>query len=249
MSIIKKAEGITQPVPVKWRKHMVLVEWGLREEENLLNSIHRYAIDDYQSCIEDIRKQMEKSPDENIYIIKLVPLKSYYQLPNLIMDSGKKIEEIYSELENKQLDKYLEIWYCRNKSQNKGTVFGRIFIGNSELYPFRCPMQIELVWGTSARMIERYPHINCSYVAVEKENWNSLPVIKEFIAKDINEDEILNASMEIVSEIGHFYNRIRDFGSYIFSKGCNYLSLEFNYCDKKFNFIDWDSDDDDKILF
>lgn len=249
MSTMNTVESTNQQVPVKWRKHMVLVEWGLREEKNLTDSIHRYKAENYEACIEDIKKQMEKAPDENIYIIKLVPLRSYYQLPNLLIDKEKKIEEIYTELRNMQLEHYSEIWYCSNKVQNQGTVFGRMLIGNGELYPIRCPIRIELVWGSSARVIERYPHVNCPYIAVEKENWNSSPTIKELIAKDMDEEKIINTAMEIVCETGLFYNRIRDFGSYIFSKGCNRLSLEFNYCDGKFSFIDWDSDDDKKVLF
>lgn len=234
--------------PKKWRKHLVLVNWRLRDEQHLKNSIRRYKITDYLTCLNDIERQLEMCPDKYVYIIKLVYREEFYKLPNIVIQSGKDLAETKKKLSEMNLTVFFEIWYCRNPKRNINTVFGRLLIDNSVLYPSRCPVCIEMVWDSSARSIEKYPNMDCPFVAINRENWNSAVEVTEVISNGHNRNDLIFFAKKIASLLSVYTSRIREFGEYIFSCGCNHLSIEFSYSNGELNFIDWDSDNDVRIL-
>lgn len=239
----------TEKVPAKWRKHLILVEWELRERKNLLESIRRFRIAEYQTCLEAIRQQMRRRPDDYIYIIKLVYRQKFYKLPNIVISREEQIEEACRMLEAMDRNRYSEIWYCSNKARKHRMVFGRLMIDYGALYPSRVPARIELVWGNSARNIEKYPDTECPYAAIWRENWNAPPVIEKILPCGMDTEALIDTAVEIARKLGTFRREILEFGTYVFSKGCSRLSLEFSYDDHHLSFIDWDSDNDGRILF
>ena len=116
------------------------------------------------------------------------------------------------------------------------------------MFPSRCPIRYEMVWGTSARIIEQYPLIKNTFIALERDNWNTEPELDQLNNADMSSDEILDVSKKIISISSKYTSEIIDFASFVFSRGCNHLCLEFSYANGIFGFIDWDSDDDMKIL-
>lgn len=234
--------------PLKWHKYWLLVDWGLREKKNLISSIVRYKICDYQKCLKKIAEAIQLEPGRYTYIVKLIYLNKFYKMPNFVIGHKKDVENTYLALKTMDLSKFVEIWYCRNLTENHRTVFGRIMISNETLFPPICPNRVELVWGPSARFIDKYPTMEYPFIAIERENWNSTPVISEIIPMGIDDDILIDRSKQIIGRLNLFKRQTMEFGAFVFSCGCRHLCLEFSHNNRQLNFIDWDSDHDDYIL-
>ena len=234
--------------PMKWKKHLLLVTWRLRDKDHLFHSINRYPINDSELCLQDINNELIRDEGAYSFIIKLVYKDVFYKLPNFIILSVADLEMTKEKLEDIKLTQFKEIWYCKNRTRDNDIVFGRMLIGNNPLFPNRCPIRYEMVWGDSAREIEQYPFVNEPFISINQSNWNVAPQVDKIDNKDMSIDEILKISESVITAISHYTTEIIDFASYVFSLGCDYLCLEFNYGDNGFSFIDWDSDDDRKVL-
>lgn len=235
--------------PLKWKKHLVLVEWKMREKAHLLGSINRYSIRNYAECLRDIADELDRSGEEYTYIVKLVYRYNFWKLPNIMISAKEDLvraKELIDAYDTRILS---EIWYCKNKTKNNNTIFGRMLISDGDLFPDRCPIRFELVWSTSARKIEQYPKIDCPFLAVERTNWNTEPVFCDIHDSNMNSDDMIAVAGKIIRKISAYTAQIKEFGCFVFSKGCSHLCLEFNYCNGILNFIDWDTDNDNKILF
>lgn len=241
-------QPIKGPEPAKWRKHLVLVDWGLRDKEHLLNSIKRYPFGDYVRCLQDIQEDIVKETAQYAYILKLVNLKRLYKLPNIIISSEENVRSAYEELKQYDLSNFTEIWYCRNLVENQGTVFGRIMFNNENLFPGRCSQRIEMVWGASARDIDKYPQQKCPFIAFQKQNWNTEPKLIKILPNGAEEHTLLAVSEQIIDRVSQYTRRMKEFGEFVFSCGGSHLCLEFSYCQNQMRFIDWDSDCDEAVL-
>lgn len=234
--------------PVKWKKHLTLVDWKLRDKKNLYDSINRYLIDDYMECLNDIRRELILSKEGYSFIIKFVYKESYLKLPNIVISSEDDFYCTVNAIKSMNLSKFIEIWYCKNRANQNNTVFGRMSFGNTPLFPTRCPIRFEMVWGNSARIIEQYPLINNTFVSYERESWNSKIEIAQLKKGNMHTDDILEVSERIIINASKYTPEIIDFASFVFSRGCNHLCLEFSFANNTFSFVDWDSDDDMKVL-
>ena len=234
--------------PLKWKKHLVLVEWKIRDKAHLLSSINRYPIQNYSECLDDICNELDNSGDEYTFIVKLVYRYNFWKLPNIVISSKRDLLQAKRTINTYDTTFLSEIWYCKNKTKNNNTVFGRMLISNNQLFPERCPIRYELVWSTSARNIERYPKISCPFIAVERSNWNAKPVFLEINNFNMSSRDMFFISEKIIRTISLYTSKIKEFGCFVFSRGCNHLCLEFSYCNGELNFIDWDTDNDNKIL-
>ena len=230
--------------PIKWKKHLVLVEWGLREKSHLFNTIKRYKVKDYNECLEDIRNSLEQDKADYAYIIKLVYKTTFHKLPNIIIKNIDDLNKAKKTLSNSDLSIFDEIWYCRNIIKKNDAVFGRLLIGNNYLFPNNAHIVYEMVWDSSARSIEKYPNMNCPFAAAYRNNWNAPIQINEIISSGSNEEEMKNEVIEIIKHTSRYQNAIKDFGRFVFSCGCQYFNIEFTYYQGDLKFIDWDSDND-----
>ena len=234
--------------PIKWKKHLTLVNWKLREREHLLRSINRYRIEDLEDCLGDIKKELARESDECVFVIKLVYKDNYLKLPNIVISTGDDLENARDLLAVTNISKFDEIWYCKNRNKSDNAVFGRMLFGNNDLFPTRCPIRYEMVWGSSARIIEKYPLISNTFISYDSDSWNTPLVVDCLNCGERYEDEVLATSKKIIDRISKYTLEIIDFASFVFSCGCSNLCLEFSFVDDDFSFIDWDSDDDMKAI-
>lgn len=234
--------------PMKWRKHLVLVTWRLREKQNLLESIHRYCFINFSVCMNDIKAEIVNAPGEYTFIIKLVYQNEFYKLPNFLVKSIEDLSGISRKFETINAQLFSEIWYCKNRTNSCETIFGRLLIDNTELFPSICPISIDMVWDSSARSIEKYPDMGCPFVSIHRRNWNAEPQFETVVSYRHDFEKMTGAAQKVVRHISAYTSEIRHFAEYIFSCGCNHLSIEFSYIDGVLNFIDWDSDNDLRVL-
>lgn len=232
--------------PAKWKKHLVLVNWKLRELEDLNNSIRRYAIDDYRMCIRDIDNDIKHQEDKYIYIIKLVYQQKFLKLPNIVISCKADLCYALSKIESYEISQFSEIWFCKNLCDNS-TIFGRMLIDNGCLFP-HCNLHYDMVWGSSARIIEKYPWMDNPFVSYERSDWNESPHVTKLVARNMNSNSLIDESTRILMKLAGYRKEIINFAEYVFSVGCNSLCLEYSFSKGELRFIDWDSDNDNNVL-
>lgn len=232
----------------KWKKYLLLVEWGLLTKERLLQMIRRYPVQMYSFCLDDIEKDMKKYNGEYTYIIKLVYKHTFIKLPNIRISSADDLKNARITLSNTDLSFYLEIWYCKNITKEQGTVFGRMMFSSGELFPRTCPIIYEFVWSSSARMIEKLPDVKCPCMSFYRDSWNASPSVTSYCENGIPYFKMLSVTENIIRSVSGYTANISRLGTYIFSLGCHSLCLEFKYHNDELEFIDWDSDNDYRVL-
>lgn len=232
-------------VPNKWLKYEVLDYFGLRNIEEVQTTIHRFWIDEIDICLQNIMNSIKN--EGGVYVIKLVYPERIYRLPNYLLLNLEDLNICKEELKTKNLQQYSEIWYCKNDI-NENLAFGRILFHLDELFPRIGRMQTEIVWGASARLIEKYPNLNVPFIALEKEGLLNEWYIQKAIYAGCNHDKLISEAFDIVRKIPEYYLSIRNIGEWLYDCGCTCMSLEFSISYGKFHFIDWDTDDDNCVV-
>lgn len=233
--------------PMKWIKHMVLCYFKLRDKKELRNTIHRFSIKNYEDCLASVEKELNEKSDST-YVIKMVYQKRFYKLPNYLISNELDLLQCRHQIQNSLTNQFSEIWYCANDSSDI-RAYGRILMHLNELFPQRVSRKIEIVWDKSARVLEKYPDLSCTFVSVTTEGWGTKYKIDELITAKKSMQEIASTVDIILGILPKYYNDITDFGMYLRENGCLYLCLEFSFLNPDdFSFIDWDSDNDEKIL-
>lgn len=235
-------------VPLKWIKHKILTIWNLRDENDLKSTIHRYSINEYEKCLQKIDEELRSSGGNFVYIIKLVYRNSVYKLPNFLIHSREDLLTCRDKLKDVKKEQFIEIWYCKNITL-KETIFGRVLFSLDELFPRIVKRKMEIVWGNSARLIEQYPNLECAFASVEIDGWEKNFRIVDVIQADKSKAEIQEAVVMLLDLLIIYQRRIIDFGKFVNECGCSSLCIEF-LCenDRKFTIIDWDCDNDMKVI-
>lgn len=235
-------------IPPKWIKHKILTIWRLRDDKELNAAIHRYHISDYEKCLKKIDEELSTSAEKTVYIIKLVYRKSVYKLPNFMIRSREDIALCRDKLKNIKEKQFIEIWYCKNVLDRE-KVYGRMLFSLDELFPRIIIRRVEIVWGDSARMIERYPNLDCAFVTVEINGWGKKFRIIDMIQADKSKAEIQETLVALLDILSNYQSRIINFGEFVNECGCSSLCIEFSYTKEgKFTIIDWDSDNDMNVI-
>ncbi len=235
-------------IPPKWIKHKILTIWNLRDDEELNATIHRYHISDYEECLKKIEKELSTSAEMVVYIIKLVYRKSVYKLPNFMIRSREDIALCRDKLKNIKEKQVIEIWYCKNVLDRE-KVYGRMQFSLDELFPRIVVRRMEIVWGDSARMIERYPNLDCAFAAVEIAGWGKNFRVIDMIQADKSKTEIKEMIDMLLNILSNYQSRIINLGEFVNESGCLSLCIEFSYTKEgKFTIIDWDSDNDMNVI-
>lgn len=215
----------------------------------------------YRHAIDDIFEKRESENKKKIYNSRLWAvsprgLTSGNLLPeadrNLIMDfmirSREDIALCRDKLKNIKEKQVIEIWYCKNVLDRE-KVYGRMQFSLDELFPRIVVRRMEIVWGDSARMIERYPNLDCAFAAVEIAGWGKNFRVIDMIQADKSKTEIKEMIDMLLNILSNYQSRIINLGEFVNECGCLSLCIEFSYTKEgKFTIIDWDSDNDMNVI-
>lgn len=241
-----------QVIPNKWKKHLVLVEFGLKKKEDLEKEINRYSSFHIQDLIEDIKREMEKNSNNAVYIISFIPISKCFKLPNFYISSLEDLEKLKTTLDEHFYDKFSEVWYCKKPfSKGQATVTGRILIDNKVgRNSIKYSHNIEQVWACNHREIERFnKNSNVTYMQASREGWGRHYKIEKINIKgEKNKTEILDSFVQSVKEIERSKEKIEEFEKHLKMIGIEELCLEYMFSHKGFSFIDWDTSDDIKVI-
>lgn len=238
---------IDQNSPMKWIKHMVLCYFELRNREELQGTIRRFSISNCEKCLEEIREKLQKK-ENSVYVVKMVYQSRFYKLPNYIISSEEELIQCKKKIQESSKGKFAQIWYCENKSSDI-RAYGRVLLTLNEVSSTRSKRKIEIVWAKSARMLEQYPAISCPFIAITTRGWGMDYEIDDLMLGTKTKEEIIAEVDEILDRLPKYYRKIVELGDYLRENGCSYLCVEFSFLKSvEFSIIDWDSDNDEKVL-
>ena len=242
-----------QDIPNKWKKHLVLVEVGLKSKEDLENEIHRYKSYNVNHLVNDIETELIENPDSGIYIVSSIPLNECYKLPNSCISSLEDLESFKNSLNDRFFDKFSEVWYCKKPfEQNNDVITGRISFDNREgLTSTKYRHGIEQVWNCSHRKIESFNNKNSDviYLRASRDGWGRHYTIDDLRVPSMKyKDKVIKGFRQTVKEIEENKEKIEEFENYLNSIGIEELCLEYMLSDKGFSFIDWDTSNDKKVI-
>lgn len=221
--------------------------------EDLENEIHRYQYENIHILVKDIYKDIIRNKEEkSIYTISLVNNEQLHKLPNVNIVNLNELEEFYKRyFSNKQ---FQEIWYCKKQTKMKQAFsIGRISINTSQqMNDIMQGQIIEQVWNTNHRSIEKYTQNNkIAYLRASRICWGtrySIDKIQEPQSTEINKQQMIAEFIENVKEIEKSKENIEEMAKYLNKLNINQFSLEYLKEGNKFMFIDWDSQNDLKVI-
>ena len=241
--------------PIKWKKHLKLVEFGLRTYEDLVSEIHRYTSSKLMSMCNDIKQELfddAKKGEKAFYVIIIVANNKFFSLPNYRIYCEDDLVDFLSHIKLKN-HAYDELWYCRtiynddNGSLNNSS--GRI------LFEYKSGTKgqiVEQVWNRNPRVIEQYNQsAQFIYTRASRASWGHR-YISEYlhIPKSItaSPNSVINSFSDCVIKIERKRERLEIFEEFLLSFRCNVFSIEYKIVEGRLNIIDWDTPNDSFIL-
>jgi hypothetical protein len=239
--------------PLKWKKYLKLVEYDLASLTELERDIHRYPLHDFAQIETDLCAALLLDAAEgqhNLYVVKLVPLAQQGQLPNLRISDHNDLSQLHLFVENYDLSRYVEIWFCRTSIDRASlNVAGRL-----SFYMRNQPHSqiLEQVWWCSPRLIETYnQYFEYPYVRASRSSWGWRYRIEEAHIPDNSELTRHRQELEFSQStllLERCRCRLECFEEFIHSKRERDFSIEYKIAGSNLSIIDWDTSDDQEVL-
>ena len=244
---------LAQPVPVKWRKYLALVDFGFITADELQADIHRYRRRELHRLVSDIRcdiRQERRQGCRGLYVVKLVPADLQGQLPNFRLEDTSELKHLLGFLDASVEKNYIEAWYCRTRVDSEVfSVGGRIVFtapdtGRTQI--------VEQLWRGSPRLLESYSDdFAFPYARASRYSW-AWPYSIEHI--HLPRMSPLNRS-QLHSEFGYSMRcieqekeKIEAFCAFLDSFSFKAYSLEYKIVGTQIKVIDWDTPNDKQVL-
>ena len=198
------------------------------------------------------QKIIQTGENSNLYTISLVKNNQLHKLPNINVSTLEQLLDFYEKYKNNP-GSFDEVWYCKkqiNKTASPSCV-GRISFHTSDISLDISNEQIlEQVWNTTHRDIESFnENYSKSYVRAHRNGFGRRYIIDKMnIQSDIEKDQIVSQYISVVKEIEQKRDSIENFIDFLQQLGINEFSLEYLLEGSRFSIIDWDSQDDLKVI-
>ncbi len=197
-------------------------------------------------------KMTRTGENSNLYTISLVKNRQLHKLPNVNVKTLKELSDFYESYKTNILY-YNEVWYCTkhiNKTDSP-TCVGRISFHTSNTSLDISNEQIlEQVWNTTHRDIERFnENYSKAFLRSHRAGFGRRYTIDKLnVVPSIEKKQMLQQYFHIIKEIEQKRDSIENFAEYLSQLGINEFSLEYLLEEGKFSIIDWDSQDDLKVI-
>jgi hypothetical protein len=241
------------PVPMKWRKYLALVDFGLVSADELAAEIRRYRISKVRRLVSDIRSDIRHDSQRarrSFYVVKLVPADLPGQLPNFNVERSSQLKDLVAFLAAHSGENHVEAWYCRTRIDSEVfSVAGRIVF--SEADSGRTQL-VEQLWRGSPRKLETYcDDFAFPYVRASRYSWG-WPYSIEHVR--LPPKSALSHS-QLQSEFGYSMRcieqareKIARFCAFLDSFSFKAYSLEYKIVASRLRIIDWDTPNDTRVL-
>src|ERR1039458_8268882 len=136
--------------PLKWRKYLLLTEFGFLSKRNLHKQIARYPRHAIRRLTAEIADALSRVPRGTaLFVIKLGTQDEPGGFPNLRVTSQDDLAAIPAFLSAWSSYPYIEMWSCYTCiDPSLLSVAGRLIISSSEVWA----QSVEQLWRASPRM-------------------------------------------------------------------------------------------------
>jgi hypothetical protein len=244
-------------VPMKWRKYLALVDFGLVSADELAAEIRRYRISKVRRLVSDLRSDIRddlRRARRSFYVVKLVPADLPGQLPNFRVERSSHLEPLGRFLAAHSGETYLEAWYCRTRIDSEVfSVAGRIVFsapnaGKTQL--------VEQLWRGSPRLLETYSDdFAFPYVRASRYSWGWPYSIEHVHLPQKSARKSALSNLQLQSEFGYSMRcieqekeKIATFCTFLDSFSFKAYSLEYKIVASQLKIIDWDTPNDKRVL-
>jgi hypothetical protein len=240
-------------VPLKWRKYLALVDFGLASANELAADIRRYPISKAHRLVSDLGSDLgddARQSRRSFYVVKLVPADLPGQLPNFRVERSSQLKPLTAFLAAHSKENYLEAWYCRTRIDAEVfSVAGRIVFSAADSGRTQLTEQL---WRASPRQLETYSDdFVFPYVRASRYSWG-WPYSIEHV--HLPRKSALSNS-QLHSEFGYSMQcieqereKIETFCAFLDSFSFKAYSLEYKIVASQLKIIDWDTPDDQRVL-
>lgn len=240
-------------VPLKWKKYLMLVDFGFISPNELEDEIRRYPRSERRRLVSDIRSDIQQERTQgrrSIYVVKLVPTDLPGQLPNFRLEDTSELRQLVAFLDAHEKENHLEAWYCKTRvDSDVFSVAGRIVFGMTDTGRTQI---VEQLWRGSPRLLESYSaDFSFPYVRASRYSWGW-----SYSIEHIHLPEMASMhSSELQSEFGYAARcieqareKIEVFCAFLDSFSFKAYSLEYKIVGAHFKIIDWDTPHDKQVL-
>lgn len=238
--------------PLKWLKHLFLVRIGLRDYQELIREIKRFAMSEQgikltQQASEELLNSAVKK-DEQLLIIKVVFSEITIALPNYRINYVHQLDAAFSDIRQKFMQKAIELWVCLSNISRTGSNFGgRVAMDLGEMY---VPEIIEVIWYTSPRILDGFQVTNYPYIKSSKfpgsmhYKIDRIQKPQQYNQDNSLEIKMMNDYRYALFELHKRNEKIREMCQVLSKNGVKELVLQFKVNNGIFTIIDWDTDKD-----
>lgn len=241
-------------IPIKWKKYLLLANYGLTTLDKLNSEIHRYRWKDFPIVVEELRQKFSvQQGDSNLFVVKLVSANAVGQLPNFRLTLPTQLPNLMRFLQETPQHNFEEVWYCETQIDvSLLSVAGRLAFYDG----FDGPQILEQVWRCSPRLIETMTHgnkegFNWPYVRATRPAWAWRFCVEELYCPRNSEQGETAIRQEMWNTM-HLLERAREqlgiFATDLVSAGVSSFSFEYKIIGNSLWFIDWDTTDDAKVM-
>jgi hypothetical protein len=249
---------LAQPVPLKWRKYLALVDFGFITADELEADIHRYRRGELHRLVSAIRsdiREEHRQSSRSIYVVKLVPADLPGQLPNCRLEDTSELKQLLGFLDASEAANYIEAWYCRTRvDSDVFSVGGRIVFAATDTGRTQI---VEQLWRGSPRLLESYSDdFAFPYVRASRYSWGwpysiehiHLPRIWPLNIPRISRSQLHSEFGYSMRCIEQEKEKIEAFCAFLDSFSFKAYSLEYKIVGGQIKFIDWDTPNDKQVL-
>lgn len=244
---------LAQPVPLKWRKYLALVDFGFISADELAAEIRRYPVHEFHRLVSDIGSDIRRERRQgcrSLYVVKLVPADLPGQLPNFRLENIAELRQLVGFLNAYGKGNYLEAWYCCTRvDPDVFSVAGRIVFSVTHSGKTQI---VEQLWRGSPRLLESYSDdFAFPYVRASRYSWGWPYSIEH---AHLPKTSPLNRS-QLHSEFGYSVRcieqareKLEAFCAFLDSFPFKAYSLEYKIIGARLRVIDWDTPNDEQVL-
>jgi hypothetical protein len=233
----------------KWNKQQILMDFHIRDKTSFEKNVKVFKKSQKKELIDFIIEQKHRycGCKELYFILILVPVEHRYKLKNIKIKDEITVNHFYEMLNMER--SYSEIWVCTNWSKLEESISGRFCIDMSKGYENQI---IEIVKGDAPRVIEKIEYYKkdksenqIEYYIYSRNRWGMR--YKELVNQ--NKSELIDdGNREICRAVESKREVIDQFYTFLEKIGILSLSLEFRFQNGKLEFIDWDTENDKKVI-
>lgn len=225
----------------KWKKQELLFDYGLRERSEFFANIKIFFKSQTNDALRCIYDQLSLAKGITNIVLIQVPVEHRYLLKNCVLNSMVDIDKAEEFI--KRTGEKEELWMCLNSKNSTDALSGRYNINYKNGEEEHVLEIIEDIYPRKLERISRLTY-NKYYGLFTRKHW-AMGYSTEY---EENKKRQIYKS-EIFVNIERNRESLERLCEYINEKSVYSISFEFKCINGEFTFIDWDSENDSKIVF